>query len=290
MQTSIVIVSKDRKAELDKTLSILEKIIDFSIHEILVFLDGCTDNSDELKEVHEKINWYSSKKSIGASAARKELYPHAKGKILIGFDDDAHPLQSNFINITNSFFNENKNVAILAFEEVKGIFSSDEDALKMAKKEKQNHYTSEFVGCGFAIKKSCYEQTNGFPTWIDIYGEEACVAIEILDLGFDILYIHDIKVNHRVNKQDRLAQGKNYFRFEKQLKNATFFYLVYYPNPIKKIVRLYWHNFKTYAVKDGTYFQNYFSTIFRVLFALPKVLKFQNFVKKTTIKKRESLH
>ena len=62
MQTSIVIVSKDRKEELDKTLSILEKLIEFTNNEILVFLDGCTDDSKQLKEKYKNTNWYSSEK------------------------------------------------------------------------------------------------------------------------------------------------------------------------------------------------------------------------------------
>lgn len=290
MQTSIVIVSKDRKEELDKTLTILQGIIDVSSNEILVFLDGCTDDSQELKEKHKYIEWYFSEKSIGASAARKKLYAHAKGEILIGFDDDAHPLNANFIETTRVLFNENENTAIIAFEEIRGIFASDMEALNNSKLEKLHYFTSEFVGCGFAIRKESYNRTYGFPIWIDIYGEEACVAIEILDLGYDILYTNAIKVNHRVNKIERIAKGKNYFRFGKQLKNETLFYLVYYPNPIKKIVWLYWHNFKTYAIKEKKYFNIYISTIFRVLFLVPKILKFRNPVSINTIKKREALH
>lgn len=289
MQTSIVIVSKNRKSELDKTISILENLIDYSTTEILVFLDGCTDDSFLLKKKYKNVNWYFSQKTIGASAARKELYSHAKGEILIGFDDDAHPLNSNFIEITKSFFEENNNLAVVAFEEIRGVFSSDFEALVNSKKQQEDHFTSEFVGCGFAIRKEHYQNTNGFPEWIDIYGEEACVSIELLDKGYDILKTQKIKVNHRVDNQTRILAGKNYFRFRKQLKNETFFYLVYYPNPIKKIVKLYWHNLKKYGIKDWNYFKIYILTIFKVLFSMPKIVKYRNPVKKTTILKRESL-
>jgi len=37
MKASVLIVSKNRKTELEFTLTILKKIIDFSIHEVLVF-------------------------------------------------------------------------------------------------------------------------------------------------------------------------------------------------------------------------------------------------------------
>lgn len=289
MQTSIVIVSKDRKAELHKTLSIIECMIDFSNTEILVFLDGCTDGSELLKEEHSLVSWFGAKKSIGASAARRDLYQIAKGTILIGFDDDAHPLQVDFVEKTKTYFNENSNLAILAFEEVRGVFVNDKEALLNAKQQKMEYLTSDFVGCGFAIRKKYYDLTNGFPTWIDIYGEENCVAIEILDEGFDILYTNTIKVNHRVNKVKRIEAGRNYFRFQKQLKNESFYYIVYYPNPIKDLIRLYWHNFKTYAIKDGRFFKIYVATLIKVVYALPKILKFRKPVRKETVNKRIAL-
>lgn len=289
MQTSIVIVSKNRKSELDKTLSIIENLIDFSENEILVFLDGCTDDSYLLTAKYQNVKWFLSKNGIGASAARKQLYLNAKGKILIGFDDDAHPLNKNFIELTKSFFIENKNLSILAFEEIRGVFASDFEALKNSKVQKNDHFTAEFVGCGFALRNEYYQNTNGFPDWIDIYGEEACVSIELLNKGYDIIRTQKIKVNHRVDNHKRMLAGKNYFRFGKQLKNETFFFLVYYPNPINKIIKLYWHNFIKYGIKDWHYFKIYILTIFKVLFLIPTILKFRNPVEKATIFKRESL-
>lgn len=285
---SIVIVSKNRKSELDKTISILEGLIDFSATEILVFLDGCTDDSYLLKEKYSTVNWYLSPKSIGASAARKQLYLHAQGEILIGFDDDAHPLNSNFIALTKALFYQHKNCAVIAFEEIRGIYSSDSEALKNSNKEQDDYFTTEFVGCGFAMRKEYYQNTNGFPEWVDIYGEEACVSIELLDKGYAILKTHKIKVNHRVDNQKRISQGKNYFRFGKQLKNETFFYLVYYPNPLKKILKLYWHNFKKYAISDRKFFYIYIQTITKVIAKMPTILKVRNPVKKETIAKREN--
>jgi GT2 family glycosyltransferase len=216
------------------------------------------------------------------------LYKHAKGSILIGIDDDAHPLNPDFIEKTNYIFKRNINVAIIAFEEIRGVFPADKEALKKGIQEDKEYLCGGFVGCGFAIKKSAYFQTQGFPTWIDIYGEESCVAIQILNLGFDILFSNQIKVNHRVNNLERISQGKNYFRFGKQLKNETFFYVVYYPKPVIKIIKLYWHNFQKYAISDRKYFYIYFKTIVKVIIKMPTILKFRNPVNKETITKREN--
>ncbi len=289
VEASILIVSRNRKKELEFTLNVLAQIIDLSNHEVLVFLDGCSDDSLLLKEKFQWVNWVVSEKSIGASAARHQLYPKAKGKFLIGLDDDAHPLNKDFITQTKTIFENYTNVGIIAFQEIKGVFGSDEEAINQVDANVDEYYCSEFIGCGFAIRKEVYESINGFPVWIDIYGEESCVSMEVLSKGFDILYSNIIKVNHRVNIAERKLSGQNYFRFGKQLKNTTYYYLVYYRYPILKILNLYGHNFKKYALMDWKYFKVFFKTIFEVLLGMPSVIKYRNPVDKKVLKKRRSL-
>lgn len=289
MRASILIVSKNRKQDLLKTLLILESIINKSEVEVLVFLDGCTDQSMDLQNELTWVRWFISPLSIGASAARHQIYPLAKAEILIGLDDDAHPLNLNFIAESEILFKQNSNVAILAFEEIKGVFLSDFEALKQSENQNKEFLFSEFIGCGFAIRKSVYNITNGFPVWIDIYGEESCLSIEVLAKGFDILYTNKIKVNHRVDREQRKLDMQNYFRFEKQLKNSTYFFLVYYPFPLLNILKLYWHNFRKYALSDIKYFKIYFKTISIVFIHIPKILKYRSPVDKSVIEKMRNL-
>lgn len=285
MKASVLIVSKNRKKELEFTLSILKQMLDFSIHEVLVFLDGCTDDSFVLKNEMNWVKWYSSEKSVGASAARHRLYPKAQGQFLIGLDDDAHPLTADFMEQTIRIFDKYPNVGIIAFQEIKGIFDSDTETLGKFESPEEEYYTNEFIGSGFAIRKNVYELTNGFPVWIDIYGEESCVAIEVLANGFDIRYSNKVKVNHRVNKEARKNMGQNYFRFGKQLKNTTYYFLVYYPFPFGRILKLYWHNFKKYALIDSQFFKIYFKTVIEVILHLHRILKYRNPVEVVIINK-----
>ena len=289
METSLLIISKNRKVELDYTLHVLDKIIDFSNNEILVFLDGCTDDSSTLKEKYKRVRWFEESKNIGASAARHFLYPKAYGKFLIGLDDDAHPLTFNFISETSRIFEEKPTVGIIAYQEIRGIFDSDEEAFATVDLVHEEYFCNEFIGCGFAIRKEVYQLTNGFPVWIDIYGEEACVAIEVIAKGYDILYSNAIKINHRVNIQERKSLGQNYFRFGKQLKNTTYYYLVYFKNPWIKILKLYSHNFIKYALTDSKCFTLFFTAIAKVFLNLPKILKCRKPIDNQVIVKMSSL-
>lgn len=287
MQISFLIVTKNRPEDLALTLNKLKGLIDLSIHEVLVFIDGCSKTEAIITD-YEWVNWTTSKQSISASPARNTLYKKAKGEIFIGLDDDAHPLSPNFISEVQAAFDLNKSIGIIAFQEVRGLFISDEDAIRHSK-QLAPYFTSDFVGCGFSIKKEVYDATNGFPVWIDIYGEEPALALEVLDLGYKILYQPNIKVNHRIDVEKRKLQGRNYFRFERQLKNTIRYYLVYHPKPIKKVVKVLWHNFKKYALKDFKYFKSFFIVFFSTVLKLPSILRHRQPVKYETIKTKLNL-
>nr|WP_238568299.1 glycosyltransferase family 2 protein [Algibacter lectus] len=261
--------------------------MDFSIHEVLVFVDGCS-KTETITNDFDWVNWTVSKKSISASPARHILYKKAQGDLFVGLDDDAHPLSQNFISTIQARFSTNKNIGIIAFQEVRGVFFSDEEALQQSK-TLESYYTNDFIGCGFAIKKEVYAATNGFPIWIDIYGEEPALALEVLDLGYQIIYDPRIIVNHRIDIEKRKLQGRNYFRFERQLNNAIRYYLVYYPKPIKKILKTLLHNFKKYAITDIRYFKSFITVVFKVIINLYGILKFRQPVKQETIDKKQRL-
>jgi GT2 family glycosyltransferase len=288
MELSILIVTRNRPDELEITLKKLFFFLDLSINEVLVFIDGCKE-TEVLVSKYSWVQWGSSIKSIGASPARSKLYKKAKGKILIGLDDDAHPLNIHFIDQVQAIFSEEKKVGIIAFQEIRGVFLTDQEALINAEPVIAKYQTNDFVGCGFAIRKEVYDKTKGFPVWIDIYGEESCLAIEVLDLGYEIHYDNAIIVNHRVDNIKRLRQGRNYFRFEKQLKNTIFYYVVYYPNPLLKIARLLFHNFKKYALNDRQYFLLFWKSIFIAFKEIFHVLKFRKPVQKSTLHKIKML-
>jgi GT2 family glycosyltransferase len=288
MEVSILIVTKNRPDELEITLDKLFSLLDLSIHEVLVFIDGCK-KAEVLIAKYPWVQWENSAISISASPARNKLYKKAKGEIFIGLDDDAHPLSSNFITKTRSLFLENARIGIIAFQEIRGVFISDQEALENAEPDIAKYKTNDFVGCGFAIRKEIYEKTNGFPVWIDIYGEESCLAIEVLDLDYEIYYDNTIIVNHRVDRNKRLGQGRNYFRFEKQLKNTIHYFIVYFPNPFIKIMILLLHNFKKYGLHDLTYFQLFWKSTFAACEELFFVLKFRKPIKKSTLLKIKNL-
>lgn len=286
MEISFLIVTKNRPEELQFTLKQLQAIFDAINQEVLVFIDGCVE-TEQLQSQFPWVKWYVSKESISASPARNFLYQQAVGEIFIGLDDDAHLISEKPIQTIKSYFEANPNLGILAFLEIKGIFENPQTKLESI--EKEEFFTTEFIGCGFAIRKSVYKKTNGFPTWMDIYGEETCLSLEVLDLDYDIFYTNQLAVNHRLDIEKRKLQGNNYFRFQKQLQNSFRIYMVYYRNPFPRILKLLWHNFKKYAISDITYFKLYCKAVGNIIWNFPMALKYRNSVTAKTQHKLKTL-
>ncbi|MCG9793891.1 glycosyltransferase family 2 protein [Flavobacterium algicola] len=287
MDISFLIVTKNRPKELQYTLSKIHKIRDEERHEVLVFIDGCAA-TEKMQSQFPWVQWTVSKESISASPARAILYKKAVGEIFIGLDDDAHPISQDFIKSIQKDFEENPNLGIISFQEVKGIYKSDQEAC-LQTKHSNSYMTNEFIGCGFAILKKVYQAINGFPVWMDIYGEETAVSMEVMDLGYDIFYDHTIVVNHRVDREKRNIQGRNYFRFERQLRNSFRLFLVYDPNPIKITATLLIHNFRKYALTDTVYFKLYCKAVGNMFIFFFKSRKYRRPIKKATQIRMKSL-
>lgn len=273
MDVSFLIVTRQRPDDLRLTLSRLSEWVDTCDAEILVFIDGCRETR-EVKKEFPTVRWFSSEKQLGASPARRRLYPEANGRVLIGLDDDAHPVTPDFLSIIDQKFGD-ETVGLLVFREIKGIFPNDQACLDKAGPAGPEYRTADFIGSGFAIRRQVYHETRGFPQWIDIYGEETCVAFEVLENGHDLLYVPSIVINHRVDMEKRRRTGRNYFRFERQLRNSFFIFLVYYRYPFRKILRLLLHNFRKYAIRDRAYFSAYCRAVATMVWRTPAVLRFR---------------
>lgn len=286
MEISFLIVTKNRPDELHFTLKKLQAVFDATNHEVLVYIDGCAA-TEKIQIQFPWVKWYVGDKSVSASPARNFLYAKAVGEIFIGLDDDAHLISEHPIQTIQSYFKSNENLGVLAFLEIKGLFENPKK--KLVGIENEEYLTTEFIGSGFAIRKKVYDETNGFPAWIDIYGEETCVSLEVLDLGYDILYSNQVAVNHRINVEKRKLQGKNYFRFQRQLQNSFRIYIVYYRYPLKRILKLLLHNFRKYALSDWTYFRLFLKAIVNMFVNFSKVIKYRKAVKQSTLMRLNAL-
>lgn len=264
---SILIVSHNRKYELESTLEhLITYIPPYLIEntEILVYLDGCNDDSDQLEQSFSNVIWYSGNEKIGASKSRKYLYQKARGKILFGFDDDAKPVQQNFIEIAEEIFSNDMSIGIISFKQLFFDASNDYNLVASRKRDLVFYESDEFIACGFCILKDVYYQSGGFSDLVNIYGEEKILSLWVQNAGYKIIFTNLVEVNHQ--KRPTLSQPQiNVFRFRNQFLNNLILFTVYLPInviSIKFLIRCITHNFIKYAIKDGKAMLAFFNVIF----------------------------
>lgn len=286
MKYSILIVSYNRTSELIKTLSTIGPLIDIGETEVLIMLDGFSEDINPLESTFPQFYWEASKIHLGASLCRNIIYRKAKGEYLVGLDDDANPIQFDFLQKVDELFTSDLNLGIISFYELKMKTVSDDLMIPQL-----HYYTNDFIGCGFAIRNDVYKRTNGFPVWMDIYGEEKCVATEVFNLGYKILFTSNILVHHRVDKLIRKNTGYEIFRFNKSLINQSLYFIVYYPLlliPIK-LVKLYTHNLLKYGLLNFNFFYTWASSLFTVFKRIPYIVKYRKPIKLSILESMSAL-
>lgn len=137
----------------------------------------------------------------GVAAARNEAFEAATGDILVIFDDDAVFDDQSAAKRIVETFEDNRDVGALAFRS-EGYDSGQVILPEIprgpaGKMPDQRYRTTYFVGVGAAFRRSAIERTTGFPDEFFYYMEELDLSFQLLENGFEILYVPEIVVRHR---------------------------------------------------------------------------------------------
>src|SRR5258707_912789 len=91
--TSIMIATKNRVADLSKTLKVLE-CLDPAPLEILITADGCSDGTaDFIRSGLSGARLIINNEPRGSVASRDRMMRDARGDLVLSLDDDSYPEQ-----------------------------------------------------------------------------------------------------------------------------------------------------------------------------------------------------
>jgi len=223
---SIVITTKDRIADLKLTLLKIDYLLKRKDVELVVIDDGSSDDTFKfLENEYPKCKLLRNEVSKGLIHNRNVLNEIATGELLISLDDDLHFLTQNPLEIIEQYFNEYKNCAVISFR----IFWS--------KQETVNHFTTEnasivnsFAGGAHCFRKSMWNAIPNYPEWYQFYGEETFAALHLFKKHFEIHYVPEILVQHRVELKSRGLDSSQYkLRLKRHLRADWFNYFLLYP-------------------------------------------------------------
>lgn len=272
---SILITTKNRKADLAFTLGRIEHLLKRKDVVCIICDDGSTDETVVfLKTNYPSIQLIQNTKSKGLIYSRNILLNLTTTEFAISLDDDSHFITENPLESIKSHFDQNPDCALEALRVFWGV---NEPICTVS--DEQSHRVQGFVGCAHVWRMSAWHSIPNYPAWFFFYGEEDFASYQLFKRNWEVHYLPEVLVNHRVDVKSRKKNADYALRLRRSLRSGWYLFFLFYPiiTIPKKMV---------YSV--GTQFkQKVFTGDFKALLALvlalldliwaiPKIVKNSN--------------
>ncbi|MBB3777222.1 GT2 family glycosyltransferase [Erythromicrobium ramosum] len=163
--------------------------------EVIVHVDGGDQLSvDALKSLSSDVRILESSEILGPGGSRNRLLHAARNEVIVSLDDDSFPIDSDFFSAVDEAVKRHPTAGVIAMNII-------HDGEALAERRPQVHPVADFVGCGSVYRKRALLNTAGYVPIQPAYGvEEADLALQIIDAGWDIIHDHDLRVRHATSR------------------------------------------------------------------------------------------
>jgi glycosyltransferase involved in cell wall biosynthesis len=272
---TVMISTKNRKQDLEITLKKISSVLNRNDVKCLIYDDGSTDGTSKfISENYPKIELCTNKISKGYIYCRNKMLNTVNTDFAISLDDDAHFITENPINVITDYFIDNPKVGLLGFR----VFWSKNEECKTNTKDQPLRMQS-YVGCAHVWRMHAWKTIANYPEWFIFYGEENFASYELYKKKWEIHYLPQVLVQHRVNIKDRKKDKDYGLRLRRSLCSGWSLYFVFFP--YSKIPRLMAYSiymqFKLKVVKgDFTALKSLILGLVDLLAKTPKNIKHRN--------------
>jgi len=238
----ILISTKNRLDDIKFTLQNSAYLINRDDVECLVCDDGSIDGTSTfIKENYPNIQLITHAKSKGYMYSRNKMLNATKAKYAISLDDDAHFITKNPLEKIDTYFNKSKQCGVIAFR----LFWNElppETTVSIHKPER----VKSFVGCGHVWNMEAWKAIPNYPEWFVFYGEEEFASYQLFKNKWEVNYVPDVLVNHRVNIKGRKNNKDYSIRLRRSLRSGWYLYVLFYPYKIipKRFLYTLWIQLK----------------------------------------------
>lgn len=275
---SFLITTKDRLEALKITLQNCTYLLEREDVECIICNDGSKDaTSAFIKGNYPKVQLIEHTKSKGLIASRNELLHRAKGKYAISLDDDAHIVSDKPLEIIEHYFEENAKCGVIAFR----LFWGLKLPVDLYANEKVEHVQG-FVGCGHVWNMRAWRDIPDYPDWFIFYGEEEFASFELFKKGWEVHYVPEILVHHKVDIYSRKKDKDYQLRLRRSLRSGWYLYILFYPWKVvpRKFIYTLWIQLKLKVFRgDAKALVAILQALFDVVWNLPRLLKNVNRLK-----------
>lgn len=285
---SILITTKDRKDDLDLTLHKIQHLLNREDVACIICDDGSIDGTSQwVQEKHPEIQLIQNKKSKGLIYSRNRLMDLVTSEFAISIDDDLHFITKNPLEIIEKAFEENPKIALFSFR----IFWDLEEPQTTYCNE-VSHQMKSFAGGANVWRMQAWREIPDYPAWFVFYGEEDFASYQLFKKQWEIHYLPEILVNHRVNLKSRKKNADYSLRLQRSLRSGWYLYFLFYPLSVipQKLGYSIMAQLKTKVFKgDLKALKAIFLALINLLFSTPKIIKNANRLSIQEYKKYQKL-
>jgi glycosyltransferase involved in cell wall biosynthesis len=285
---SILITTKNRIADLKVTLSNLAKFINDTAVECMVYDDGSTDGTATfIKEYYPNIVFFRNEVSKGYMYNRNYLLNHCSGDYAVSLDDDAHFLSENVVENIERYFESQPQCGVIACR----IFWGKTAPTSIVTKQVAQRVKG-FVGCGHVWNLKAWRDIPNYPEWFVFYGEEEFASYQLFKKDWEVHYVPELLVQHRVEVKARKNDSDYAQRQRRSFRSGWYLYLLFYPWTIipRKLAYTLWMQIKTKVLKgDGRATKGLVLALWDVFIHIPRLLKESNRFSTEEFKKYSNL-
>lgn len=247
--------------------------------EIIVVDNGSEENlSSSLMGLSREIKYIRLEENIGV-AGRNIGIDNATGSIVITIDDDVFGLDDKHIEKIISIFDQNKKIGGINF---KVLDPDSEDVINWCHPYKSEDYENKYFKTdrisegAIAFRREVLEMTELYPDYYFISHEGTDLAVQIIGLGYDIIFCPDVVVRHFHCNENRESWRRYYY----DTRNQFWLVIRHYP---------FWWGFKClsrgisalliYSIRDG-FVIYWLKAVFDAVKLMPKVFKERRVISK----------
>jgi glycosyltransferase involved in cell wall biosynthesis len=272
---TILITTKNRKDHLAFTLVQIQHLLERNDVKCIICDDGSNDETTAfLESQYPNIQLIENSKSEGLIYSRNRLMQLVRTDYAISIDDDLHFITQNPLRSIAAFFDQNPNVGVIGFR----IFWSTSEPKSIISAE-QPHRMKSFAGGAHVFRMKTWDDIPKYPQWFVFYGEEDFLSYQLFKKGWEINYLPEVLVNHRVDLKARKNTADYTIRLRRSLRAGWYLFFLFFP-PQKiprKMAYSIWVQFKLKVFRgDMKALQAISLALLDLVLAIPKIMQNSN--------------
>ena len=272
---AIHISTKNRCDDLLFTLNATRNLLSTNVT-CIVYDDGSSDQTyQKVKANFPEIILLRNEVSKGYIYCRNKLLNETDADFAISLDDDAQFLTENPTAGIINYFSKNAACGVIATR----IFWG-KDKVENNKNDEIVQKVKSFIGCGHVWRMKAWHEIPNYPEWFQFYGEESFASFQLLKKKWEVHYVPQLLVQHRVDLKTRTQTNNDFaFRYRRSLRADWYNYFLFVP--ASKIPRMMaysiWMQCKNKILKGNIkVVQPLLLANFDLILAIPKLISNRN--------------